>query len=54
MYEITNSQRAEITKLLAALTKIPGIDSKTADTRRRAKNAIGKLAKARKLPPVKV
>ncbi|MCX6222445.1 MAG: hypothetical protein NTZ69_15850 [Bacteroidia bacterium] len=46
---IANSQRAEITKLLAALKDLPGMDNKTINLRRRAKNAVRKLDKAKQI-----
>jgi len=48
MFSIPNSQRAELSRLLVALTETPGSDTRTANLRRRAKIAIKKLVKAKK------
>lgn len=53
MYSISNSQRAEITKLLAALKELTGADNRTVNIRRRATNAIRKLHKAKALTNAK-
>lgn len=49
MYSISNSQREEIAKLLAALTQHPGNDLKSLNLKRRAKLAISKLNKSKQL-----
>jgi len=49
MYSIPNSQRAELIKLLAALTTLPGTDPREANLRRRARLVIGKLNNAKKI-----
>lgn len=49
MYSISNSQREELTKLLAALTSHPAVDTKAFNIQRRAKLAINKLNRAQKL-----
>jgi ribosome recycling factor len=43
MYAISNQQRAEIMKLLAALHDLPGTDVRTVNTKRKAGIQIKKL-----------
>ena len=43
MYAISNQQREELLKLLAALQTMPGKDTKTMNIKRRAGIAIRKL-----------
>jgi len=48
MYTISNTQRAEIMQILSVLSKHkPGESIKTYNVKRRAKNAIIKLQKAK-------
>lgn len=49
MYNISNSQREELTKLLAALKHLPAVDIKAFNIQRRAKIAISKLSRAQKV-----
>jgi hypothetical protein len=49
MYAISNSQQEEIRSLLAALSQLPGNDNRTANLKRKAKIAITKLHKAKKI-----
>jgi len=44
---MSNSQRAELIKLLSILLNTPGTDTKTANIRRKAKLSINKLNKAK-------
>lgn len=43
MYAVSNKQREEVIKLLAALQALPGKDTKTMNIKRRAGIAIRKL-----------
>jgi len=49
MYSISNSQREELTKLLAALNTHPVVNTKAFNIQRRAKLAINKLNRAQKI-----
>jgi hypothetical protein len=47
MYAISNKQREDIIKLLAALRNLPGDDTRTANIKRMAGITINKLNKAK-------
>ena len=49
MFWIANQQQQELKKLLLVLTKLPGIDAKTSNIRRKAKLAISKLERSKKV-----
>lgn len=49
MYEISNQQREELLKLLAALQALPGKDTKTCNIKRRALILIRKLEQKKRL-----
>lgn len=49
MYRISNSQREELTRLLAALNQYPAKDIKALNIQRRAKIALTKLSRAQKI-----
>jgi len=49
MYAISNKQREDIIKLLAALRGLTGDDTRTANVKRVAKIIIARLNKAKKI-----
>lgn len=49
MYAISNRQREEVLKLLAALQTLPGKDTRTCNIRRRAAILIRKLERKKTL-----
>lgn len=49
MYAISNQQREELLKLLAALQALPGKDTKTCNIKRRALILIRKLEQKKRL-----
>lgn len=51
MYAISNQQREELLKLLAALQALPGKDTKTCNIKRRAVILMRKLERKKQLAP---
>lgn len=49
MYAISNQQRDEIIKLLSSIASLPGSDTRTVNTKRKASLNIKKLSKAKQV-----